>query len=45
MNSMPQQLVAKVSGHSELLRPKLSCNEPVTIRENEAAIAEAAFRE
>lgn len=24
---------------------KLSCNEPVTIRENEAAIAEAAFRE
>lgn len=24
---------------------KLSCNEPITIRENEAAIAEAAFRE
>lgn len=24
---------------------KLSCDEPVTIRENEAAIAEAAFRE
>ena len=24
---------------------KLSCNEPVTIRENEAAIAKAAFRE